>query len=171
VAIIPLPDTPLEEIITGSCVVLDGVQDAGNVGAILRTTAAAGIRDIVLGPGCAGPWTPRVLRAAQGAHFSLRIREQPDLVAVLKSYSGISVATVAKDGAPLFDLDVSGDVAWIFGNEGAGITDALAALATRRTTIPLAADTESLNVAAAAAICLFEGVRQRHSGKGDRGNG
>jgi RNA methyltransferase, TrmH family len=170
VAVIPLPDTP-QEAIAGSCVVLDGVQDAGNVGAILRTAAAAGIRDIVLGSGCAGPWTPRVLRAAQGAHFSLRIREQADLVAVLKNYSGTSVATVARDGTPLFDLDVSGDVAWIFGNEGAGITDALAALATRRTTIPLAADTESLNVAAAAAICLFEGVRQRHSGKGDWGNG
>jgi TrmH family RNA methyltransferase len=164
-AVIALPDIPNEPI-TGSCVLLDAVQDAGNVGAILRTAAAAGVRDIVLGPGCAGAWTPRVLRAAQGAHFSLSIREQADLAGALKTYSGSSVAAVARNGTPLFDLDVSGEVAWIFGNEGAGISDAIIALATRRATIPIVAHTESLNVAAAAAVCIFEGVRQRRSGKG-----
>lgn len=157
---IPPPATgPIE----GSCVMLDAVQDAGNVGAIMRTAAAAGVRNLVLGPGCAGAWAPRVLRAAQGAHFALRIRDQADLSALLRAYRGVSAVTVARGGEPVFDADVGGDVCWIFGNEGAGVTENIAALATRRVTIPLAAETESLNVAAAAAICLFEGVRQRRS--------
>ncbi|HZV54114.1 MAG TPA: RNA methyltransferase [Rhodocyclaceae bacterium] len=165
-AVIAIPDAPFGSI-EGSCVMLDAIQDAGNVGAILRTAAAAGIRDVMLGPGCAGPWTPRVLRAAQGAHFVLRIRDQTDLAAMLHDYKGTSVATVARNGIPLFELELGGDVAWIFGNEGAGIADAIAFSATRRATIPLAADTESLNVAAAAAVCLFEGVRQRRWRKGE----
>lgn len=145
----------------GSCVLLDAVQDAGNVGSILRTAAAAGIRDILLGKGCAGAWTPRVLRAAQGAHFALNIREQLDLDSLLASLPMPSIATVACEGTPLYQLDLRQPVAWLFGNEGAGLAPGLVAQATQRATIPLAASTESLNVAAAAAICLFEGLRQR----------
>lgn len=147
--------------LTGSAVILEGIQDAGNVGTILRTAAAAGVADAVLGPGCAGVWTPRVLRAAQGAHFSLRLREADDLAAVVAGFPGLSVATVVKDGKSLYDVDLRGPVAWIFGNEGAGVSPALAAAANERATIPMASATESLNVAAAAAACLFEAVRQR----------
>jgi RNA methyltransferase, TrmH family len=166
-AAIAIPKAPTGPI-TRSCVILDAVQDAGNVGAILRTAAAAGIGDIVLGPGCAGVWSPRVLRAAQGAHFSLNIREQADLVATLRDYRGTSVAAVVRGGTPLYELDVRGDVAWVFGNEGCGIDASLAATAAQLVSIPIVADTESLNVAAAAAICLFEGVRQRYSNLGSR---
>ena len=144
----------------GDCLLLDAVQDAGNVGTLLRT-AAAGVRDVLLGPGCAGAWSPRVLRAAQGAHFGLCIREQADLAGFLKHYSGNPVATVARDGASLYALDLRQPVAWLFGNEGAGLAPELVALAKRRSTIPLAAGSESLNVAAAAAVCLFEMRRQR----------
>jgi TrmH family RNA methyltransferase len=164
-AVIAIPDAPVGPI-EGSCVMLDAVQDAGNVGTILRTAAAAGIHDVVLGRGCAGAWTPRVLRAGQGAHFSLRLRDQADLQETLADFRGTSVAAVAKGGRSLFDLDVAGKIAWIFGNEGAGVDAAIAALATLRATIPLSNETESLNVAAAAAICLFEGVRQRRCNKG-----
>jgi RNA methyltransferase, TrmH family len=159
-AVIAIPEEPTGPIL-GSCVILDAVQDAGNVGAILRTAAAAGICDIVLGPGCAGVWSPRVLRAAQGAHFGLRLREQVDIARTLREYAGMSIATVAREGRSLFGLDVGGDVAWVFGNEGAGVSTEVAVLANHRATIPLATEVESLNVAAAAAICLFEGVRQR----------
>jgi TrmH family RNA methyltransferase len=162
-AVIAVP-APASGPIVGDCVILDTVQDAGNVGAILRSAAAAGVRDIVLGTGCAGAWTPRVLRAAQGAHFSLRIREQTDLAAVLRDYPGTSLATVVGAGGSLYELDLRAPVGWIFGNEGAGVSPALARAAARRVTIPLSADSESLNVAAAAAICLFEGVRQRQHG-------
>lgn len=146
---------------TGDCLLLDAVQDAGNVGTLLRTAAAAGVRDVLLGPGCAGAWTPRVLRAAQGAHFALEIREQVDLDSFLRGYSGLSVAAVAHDGVSLYELDCAGPTAWLFGNEGAGIAPALISLVRQRATIPLAPGSESLNVAAAAAVCLFEMRRQR----------
>jgi RNA methyltransferase, TrmH family len=155
---IPESDTALPE---ETCVLLDAVQDAGNVGSILRTAAAAGVRDILMGSGCAGAWTPRVLRAAQGAHFSLNIREQLDLPLFLKQLAMPGVATVLENATPLHALDLRQPVAWLFGNEGAGLSPALQTAAKLRTTIPLAAATESLNVAAAAAICLFEGLRQR----------
>ncbi|MBU1235349.1 MAG: RNA methyltransferase [Gammaproteobacteria bacterium] len=168
-AVVRIPDSPSEPLQT-DCVFLDAIQDAGNVGTILRTAAAANIRDVVLGRGCAGAWSPRVLRAAQGAHFGLHIREQGDLTGLLRNYAGTSIATVANDGTSLFDLDLKGKVAWIFGNEGAGLNDELLALALRRTSIPMSSNTESLNVAAAAAICLFEQVRQRRLSGGERKN-
>jgi TrmH family RNA methyltransferase len=148
---------------TNDCLLLDAVQDAGNVGALLRTAAAAGVSDILLGPGCAGAWTPRVLRAAQGAHFALTIREQVDLAAILSKHPGQSVAAIAHAGKSLYELDCTPPTAWLFGNEGAGIAPELVALTTRQVTIPLATGCESLNVAAAAAICLFEMRRQRLS--------
>ncbi len=164
-AVIAIPETP-DDPPRASCVMLDGIQDAGNVGTMLRTAAAAGIDEVVLGPGCAGAWTPRVLRAAQGAHFGLHIRELADLGRLTRAFAGTSVAAVAKGGRSLYELDLSGDVAWIFGNEGAGVSETLVAIAARHATIPLAPGNESLNVAAAAAVCLFEGVRQRLATKG-----
>lgn len=167
--VIDVPPTPDDDI-RGRCVMLDAVQDAGNVGAILRTAAAAGIGDVVLGPGCAGAWTPRVLRAAQGAHFSLRLREDCALETMVRRFRGESLAAMAGQGESLFGLNLSGDIAWIFGNEGSGIAPGLAGLATRRVTIPLASSTESLNVAAAAAVCLFETKRQRDLRGGENEN-
>ena len=159
-AVIAIPE-PHTDLPAATCVLLDAVQDAGNVGSILRTAAAAGVRDVLLGPGCAGAWTPRVLRAAQGAHFSLNIREQVDLQAMLAQLPMPGIATVLGEAATLYELDLKQPVAWLFGNEGAGLSPALQAAAKLRATIPLAAATESLNVAAAAAVCLFEGLRQQ----------
>lgn len=149
----------------GDCLLLEAVQDAGNVGTLLRTAAAAGVRDVLLGTGCAGAWTPRVLRAAQGAHFTLNIREQVDLAGFLSSYTGLSIATVVRAETSLYELDLQQPAAWLFGNEGAGLSPDLAAMATRHVTIPMASCSESLNVAAAAAICLFEMRRQRSGRK------
>jgi TrmH family RNA methyltransferase len=166
-ALVPIPQAP-EPPGRGSCVLLDAVQDAGNVGTIMRSAAAAGVTSLVLGPGCAGAWTPRVLRAAQGAHFSLEIHEQADLSALARHYGMASLAAVVAGGDSLYDLDLAGDVAWIFGNEGAGISPTLIEAAGRRVSIPMARDTESLNVAAAAAICLFETMRQQMAKGGVR---
>ena len=162
-AVIDIPVAPAGEL-TGDAVLLDAVQDAGNVGAILRTAAAAGVGNVLLGPGCAGVWTSRVLRGGQGAHFSLAIREQVDLAATMAACAATSVATVARGGMNLYELDLSGPILWLVGNEGAGLSAELVAAAKRRATIPLAADTESLNVAAATAVCLFEARRQRCAG-------
>ncbi len=165
IAAVFAPPRPGPLAMHGDAILLDGIQDAGNVGTILRSAAAAGIVDVLLGPGCAGAWSMKVLRAAQGAHFSLRIREQADLLSAVRDSSTLSVATVARDGTDLYQLDLSVPLLWLFGNEGAGLSPSLRAAAKARATIPLAAATESLNVAATAAICLFEARRQREQTK------
>ena len=159
-AVIDIPPAPAAWPM-GDVVLLDAVQDAGNVGAILRTAAAAGVRDVLLGPGCAGAWTSRVLRGGQGAHFSLAIRERVDLAGAMAACPATSLATVAHAGRNLYELDLGGPVLWLIGNEGAGLSAELVAAAQLHATIPLAAGTESLNVAAAVAVCLFEANRQR----------
>jgi RNA methyltransferase, TrmH family len=161
IAVPPAPTSVPE----GDCLLLDAVQDAGNVGTLLRTAAAAGVRDVLLGHGCAGAWTPRVLRAAQGAHFVLAIQEQVELANFLQSYPGNSIATVARAGESLYALNLRRPTAWLVGNEGAGLAPELVFAAKVRTTIPLEPCSESLNVAAAVAICLFEMRRQRISDK------
>ncbi|HLA34677.1 MAG TPA: RNA methyltransferase [Rhodocyclaceae bacterium] len=167
IGIPPFPEDNPSGNLSGDAVLLDAVQDAGNVGAILRSAAAAGVGTAYLGTGCAGAWTPRVLRAGQGAHFSLQIREHADLAAVVQAHPArSSIATVVRDGVSIYRLDLRRPVLWLFGNEGAGVSDALLAAITHRATIPLAATTESLNVAAAAAVCFFEAVRQRRGEDG-----
>jgi len=160
-AVIPTPEPlPLPERI-GDAVIVEGVQDAGNLGSILRSTAAAGVRDVFLSSGTVFAWSPRVLRAGMGAHFVLAIREGVRLDALRARCTGRLAAALAHDAASLYGCDLRGPVAWIFGNEGAGVSAALAGQATDRLRIPLPGDAESLNVAAAAAVCLFEQVRQR----------
>jgi TrmH family RNA methyltransferase len=102
-----------------------------------------------------------VLRGGQGAHFSLVIREQVDPAAALTACHVTSIATVARGGKSLYEMDLTGPILWLVGNEGAGLSAELVAAAKLRATIPLAAGTESLNVAAATAVCLFEASRQR----------
>lgn len=164
-AVIDIPEPP-PMVAGSSCLLLDAVQDAGNLGSILRTAAAAGLRDVFLGAGCAGAWTPRVLRAGQGAHFSLTIHERTDLAALIRDYQGRVLTTDVDRGQCLFELDLAGPLAWLFGNEGRGVAPELAALTDARVTIPVASAVESLNVAAAAAICLFESVRQQRIAPG-----
>lgn len=144
------------------CLLLDGIQDPGNVGSILRTAAAAGVEQVFLSSQCAFAWSPKVLRAGQGAHFHLQIFEDVDLLEWARGYRGTLVAAVAAEGEPLFGVDLAPPVAIAIGNEGAGLSDALRAAAGRRVTIPMPGGFESLNAAAAAAVCLFECVRQRN---------
>lgn len=160
-ALIRVPNPPPVDAVGSSCVLLETIQDTGNLGSILRTAAAAGIADIFLGPGCAQAWSPRVLRAAMGAHFLVRIHEHADLGEVIGRFSGISVSTRLDAPSALFELDLSGPVAWVFGNEGAGMTADTAGLTSHAVCIPMPGKVESLNVAAAASICLFEEVRQK----------
>jgi TrmH family RNA methyltransferase len=142
------------------CVLLDGIQDAGNVGAILRSAAAFGVRDVLLGAGCADLWSPKVLRAAMGAHFTLRIGASRNPVADVERFAGTVACTVPRGGVPIAEADLKGRILWIFGGEGAGIRGELAMRADVRVTIPMPGTAESLNVAAAAAICFYERSRQ-----------
>lgn len=160
-ALIPVP-APKPGMTAGrSCTLLDAIQDAGNLGSILRSAAAAGISDVFLGTGCAQAWSPRVLRAAMGAHFVLRIHEHAALEEVLHDHAGCSISTSPHGDKTIYKLDLTGPVAWIFGNEGAGLSGELEKLARHSALIPMSGKTESLNVAAAAAVCLFEEVRQK----------
>lgn len=161
---IPLPGARADVARAASCVVLDGVQDAGNVGAILRSAAAFGLRYAVLGRGCADPWSPKVLRAGMGAHFDLQIIASADLGKELERFGGRTACTVARGGMPIAQADLRGRIAWIFGAEGQGVSEALARRAALTISIPMAAGTESLNVAAAAAICFYEQARQAAAG-------
>ena len=147
--------------------VLEDVQDPGNVGSMLRSAAAAGITQILLSATTAFAWSPKVLRAAQGAHFLLNIVEGVDVLAFVRSYRGVSLALVPRGAgvAPLYDADLTGPTAILIGNEGSGLSPELAAAATHRVTIPMPGKVESLNAAAAGAICLFEMARQRNLGK------
>lgn len=135
-------------------VLLEGIQDAGNVGAIIRSAAAFGVRLVVLDRQCADPWSPKVLRAGMGGHFATAVRQVDDLA---RAAQGVRLlCTVVSGGRPLREVDLSGRIAWAFGAEGAGLSPALVQRATERVTIPMAGG-ESLNVAAAAAVCLYEG--------------
>lgn len=144
----------------GSCVILETVQDTGNLGTILRTAAAAGVHEVFLSEGCAQAWSPRVLRAAMGAHFVLSIQEKVDVFTLLASFKGQILATGLQQAKSLYDLDLTQATAWLFGSEGQGLSAPMMALAHQQVIIPMAQGVESLNVAAAAAVCLFEQRRQ-----------
>jgi len=144
-----------------TCLFLDGVQDPGNLGSILRSAVAAGLRHVFLSKGCVFAWAPKVLRAGQGAHFFLTIHERAPLAELAERFEGKVAATDLQGGTALFDADLTGPIAWVFGAEGTGVSAEVAARAQLRLRIPMPGPAESLNVAAAVAICLFEQVRQR----------
>ena len=141
-------------------VMLDRIQDAGNVGAILRSAAAFGVQDVFLSSGCADPWSPKVLRAAMGGHFSLRIGASRNPVADLERFPGTVACAVPRGGVPVASADIKGPVLWILGSEAEGVRADLATRADLRVTIPMPGAIESMNVAAAAAILFYEASRR-----------
>lgn len=158
VALTPMPAIADPHVDT---VLLDGVQDPGNVGTLLRTAAAAGFRQILLSADCASVWSPRVLRAGQGAHFSLSLVEGNTLADFIRAFQGMTAVTTLAGGNSLYNCDLRGTIAWIFGSEGQGVRPEITAASNLQVTIPMPGAVESLNVGAAAAVCLFETVRQR----------
>lgn len=145
----------------GPCVMLEDIQDPGNVGSIVRSSAAAGVEEVYLSPHCVQAWSPRVLRAGMGAHFAVRIFEGVDLAALASRFGGPVYAAAGDGDTSLYEAVLTGRIAIIFGNEGAGISADLRRAATATLSIPMPGKAESLNVAAAAAVCLFERVRQQ----------
>lgn len=145
----------------GPTVFLEGVQDPSNVGAILRSAAAFGAKRVVLDRACADAWSPKALRAGMGGHFALGIEVTEDLGAELNAFRGTLLCTVPRGGRPIGEVELGGDPGWIFGGEGSGLSEETLRKAPLRVTIPMSAATESLNVAAAAAICLYETSRKR----------
>ncbi|MFA7667995.1 MAG: RNA methyltransferase [Burkholderiaceae bacterium] len=163
IASAPQPEVPLR--LRNNCLWLDRIQDPGNMGTLLRTAAAAGMREIFASTACVAAWSGKVLRSAQGAHFVLDIHEGQDLNALTQRLDIPLLATALEAAHPLYDTELPESAAWVFGNEGQGVAPALLARADLRLFIPHDAAVESLNVAVAAGICLFE---QRRKAGGPR---
>ncbi len=140
---------------------LEDIQDPGNLGSVLRSAAAAGCDAVYLSKSCADAWSPRVLRAAMGGHFVLSIYEAEDLIAVAATFPGVTHAASLHTDTSLYDCDLCGSLAFAIGNEGAGLSQPLLDMVQRPFIIPMPGKVESLNAAAATAVCLFEAVRQR----------
>jgi TrmH family RNA methyltransferase len=161
--LIATPERAVTAPLSLSAVLLDGVQDPGNVGSILRSAAAAGITQVYCSAGSAFCWSPKVLRAAMGAHFVLDIFENVDLAALVREARVQTLATSGYATQRLYDVDLRQPVAWLFGHEGQGVAHDLLAMATHQVVIPHLGQVESLNVAACAAVCFFEQVRQNQA--------
>lgn len=159
--LVDVPQQTVPQALTQSAVLLDNLQDPGNLGSILRSAAAAGIRQIFCSAGTASAWSPKVLRAGMGAHFLLDIFENADLPACARNAVVPVLATSSYAQTSLFQADLRRPVAWLFGHEGQGVAQDLLDCATTQIVIPHLGAMESLNVAAAAAVCFFEQVRQR----------
>ncbi len=138
------------------------------MGTLLRTAAAAGMRRVYASTGCVGAWTPKVLRSAQGAHFVINIHESQDLTVLADRLDVPLLATSLEDSQSLFEASLPQHAAWVFGNEGQGVMPQLLARADLRLRIPQEESVESLNVAVAAGICLFEQRRQSMIGRAAR---
>lgn len=141
-------------------VFLEGVQDPSNVGAIIRSAAAFGVGRVVLDQACADPWSPKALRAGMGGHFGLAIKVADSVALELAVFEGSVVCTVPRGGVPIGQAGLDGYLGWVFGGEGRGLSEETLRRATLRVTIPIAASTESLNVAATAAVCFYEANRR-----------
>jgi TrmH family RNA methyltransferase len=139
-------------------VVLDRVQDAGNVGSILRSASAFGFQQVLAIKGTAGLWSPKVLRAGMGAHFALRLVEGLD-EADLSDLKLPLVATSSHGGMSLPEAKLPRPCAWVLGHEGQGVSERLLERCALKVCIPQPGGEESLNVAAAAAICLYASSR------------
>jgi TrmH family RNA methyltransferase len=160
-ALIDLPPVQIAPARSHFCLLLEAVQDPGNLGSILRTAAAAGCDAVFLSAACADAWSPKVLRAAMGGHFELSIHENANLFNVADVFEGDIFATQLGATKSLYEANLTKNIAFAFGNEGAGLSQALLSVCQQFIAIPMRGKVESLNVAAATAACLFEAVRQR----------
>ena len=160
--IMAIIDTPMPAIapVTSDCLIIDGVQDTGNLGTLLRTAAATGFHKVLCTTTTASAWSPKTLRAGMAAHFSLTIYEQLDATSILTNVKVPLFATSSHAKDTIFAHDLRAPLALVMGNEGQGVQPALLTVAT---TIALPQlGQESLNVAVAGSICLYEVLRQRH---------
>ncbi|MEO7904176.1 MAG: RNA methyltransferase [Candidatus Saccharimonadales bacterium] len=158
--LVAIPDVSDAPQLSDTALLLDGVQDPGNMGAILRTAAAAGVTTIYCSQTTTAAWSPKVLRVGMVAHVGLTIYESVDLAALVAGASVPVFATTLQATQSIYQADLTQPAAWIVGNEGQGVSDDLLTDAVTQVIIPQSDGVESLNVAAATAVCLFEQRRQ-----------
>jgi RNA methyltransferase, TrmH family len=154
--VLPLPAAP------NFLIIADNLRDPGNLGTLLRSSAAAGAQAVLLAPGCADAYSPKVLRAGMGAHFRIPFRclDWPAMRELLKPACQVYVSESAQ-GKPCWQLDLRQPIALVVGGEAEGAGPEALALADDYITIPMPGKSESLNAAVAAGVLLFEVVRQR----------
>ena len=170
-AVVRIPEQTLQKLRPGTAsdnnapvIILDRIQDPGNLGTIIRTADAVGALGIILLEGCVDAYSPKVVRASMGSLFHLPVVQNifPEEALTWCYRHGYEpAATAMKGAANLYKADISKKMAFIFGNEANGVSEELQAAAETRLFIPMAGLAESMNVAMAAGIVLFEGLRQR----------
>ncbi|MFL6429094.1 MAG: TrmH family RNA methyltransferase [Acidobacteriaceae bacterium] len=143
--------------------VLDGLQDPGNVGTLIRSAEAFAASGILLLPGTASPWNPKALRASAGSAFRVPTisASEAEALELLAQHNVPAVAAVARAGTSINEAPLSGPCALLIGNEGAGLSETLLAAAAHRITIPMPGNVESLNAAIAGSLLLYEASRHR----------
>ena len=142
-------------------IIIDRIQDPGNLGTILRSAVGFGVKQIICSKGTVSAWSPKVLRAGMGAHFQLEIFENEDLSEIISKIETPIFATSLQAKKSIYDENFTTKTAWIFGNEGAGVSSELLSKVKNQVIIPQVGEIESLNVAMAATVCLAEQARQR----------
>ncbi|KRL12895.1 TrmH family RNA methyltransferase [Schleiferilactobacillus perolens] len=160
-AIAPIPTMTLPEQISGGWLLLDAVQDPGNVGTMIRTADAAGYAGVIIGTGTAWPFNPKVVRAMQGSQFHLRLVQMPlaDAIAQFQAAQAPVYGTlVNQDAVDYRTVKPTGTFGLVIGNEGNGMNPELAKETTANLVIPLPGKAESLNAAIAAGVLMFQMV-------------
>lgn len=164
IARIPAPEAEIAVSDDAFFVVADSLQDPGNLGTVIRTADAVGASAVLVGPGTVDPYSPKAVRATMGSLFHLPVLVRSSLsedLAHLKQQGVAVYATALRTERSLYDLDLMGKVAWLVGNEGAGLSDEMVQLATEAVSIPMPGQAESLNAGIATGVCLYETLRQR----------
>ena len=159
IALIKIPVETNLEIKKGLNLFVDGIQDPGNLGSILRTAEAAGIGSVFLSKSSAELWSPKTLRGSQGAQVNLKCYENQDLLSLCDQVS-IPIYSLSICGNSLYDSDIPKDLILILGSEGGGINDEIFSKSTKSISIPMQGYVESLNVGAAASIFIYEYFRR-----------
>lgn len=144
-----------------SYILLENIQDPGNLGTIFRVARAGGINNVVLSPKSVDPYNPKVLRASQGIQFGLNIFTEIDLEQFISSYHGQALAMIPDAAGSIYEVNLNIPTAIVLGNEGNGLTEKLKSKLTNHVSIPMCGDAESLNLAMAATVAVFEMSRQR----------
>lgn len=146
---------------TENAVLLDGVQDPGNVGTIIRTCAALAIRHLYLSPACANPWSAKVLRSAQGAHFVVNLYPHTSIQPLLSvNKLPLYLTHLSPQAQHIYHIDIPKHVLWVFGNEGSGVSDEVLNYPHQAVYIPQSDQIDSLNVGVASAVVLYEQKRR-----------
>ena len=167
VAVCRYVDRPLEAVLGGDVVVICAdVRDPGNAGTIIRTADAVGAGLVVLAGSSVDPYNDKTVRATVGSLFHVPVATVPDALEAVARVQAAGYRVLAADGAGEIDLfagteHLTGKIAWLFGNEAWGLPEELAAVADHRVSIPIYGRAESLNLATAAAVCLYASARPR----------